>query len=121
MSNYKQTTVAGESWVRAKRIVIENPLSEDSTVKFIEEKVVVLEDGTVSTPCGALSISVDSNNMTEEVEIIDPISNEPAGTSISFGEIHAIIFSTYMKLANERDAPPPEVIDPIDEETGGSA
>lgn len=120
MSNYKQTTVAGESWVRAKRIVIENPLSEDNTVKFIEEKVVVLEDGTVTTPYGVLNISVDNNNMTEEIEILDPISSEPTGTFISYGELHAIIFSTYMKLANERDAQPPEVIDPIDE-TGGVA
>lgn len=122
MSNYKQTTVAGESWVQAKRIVIENPLSEDNTVKFIEEKVVVLEDGTVTTPYGVLNISVDNNNniMTEEIEILDPISNEPTGTFISYGELHAIIFSTYMKLVNERDAQPPDAIDPIDG-TGGVA
>ncbi len=43
--NYQYTAVTGESWLRSKRIVIDNPLNALPVAKFVEEKVVNIAGG----------------------------------------------------------------------------
>lgn len=124
MSNYQQTTIVGESWLRAKRIVIENPYNDANTVKFVEEKVFQLGDKVLTEQSDTLNILVDSEEkMLEQVDIIDPSTGEPTGQTITFQEIYAILFSAYIEEAMKRDAPPVEETteDPTDENAGGTA
>ena len=44
---YNHSTVNGDSWQRASRIVIENTLNTLPVMQFVEEMVTVLSDGTV--------------------------------------------------------------------------
>ena len=44
-TNYQYTAVTGESWLRAKRIVIDNPLNGLPVAKFVEERVVNIAGG----------------------------------------------------------------------------
>ncbi len=108
---YKQTSVTGESWVRAKRIVIENVLNEDNAIKFVEEKVTNLDGDNTSQDLGVLDNKVGDVDMSTEIPVIDPETGEPTGTSITYGELHAFIFSVYMALVNERDSTEEETVD----------
>jgi len=118
-NNYRQTEVAGESWVRAKRIVIEHPLSDAIRVKFVEEKVVVLGESHLAQDEGILELTLDQKDMGEVIDVIDPITREPLGQQVTFGALYAAIFSAYLQAAEKRDNPEPEEViveDPIAEQ-----
>lgn len=116
--NYQHSTVAGESWVRAKRIVIENELGKSPKIKFVEEKVVNTDNGDkFSKDKGVLDVNATDELMTEMVEIKDPVTGEPTGESVSFGHIYTLLKSTYLHFSHLRDnPPPPPTPEPITEE-----
>lgn len=109
-NNYRQTEVAGESWVRAKRIVIEHPLGGAIRVKFVEEKVVVLGESHLAQDEGILELTIDQEGMHKTIDVIDPITREPLGQQVTFGALYAAIFSAYLQAAEERDGPEPEEV-----------
>lgn len=107
MSKYNQTNIVGESWLRAKRIVIDNPYNAPKNVKFVEEKVFQLADKVLTEQSDVLNIKIATEEeMLESIDIIDPTTNEPTGQTITYQELYAIIFSAYLKQAKLRDEPP---------------
>jgi len=105
MSNYNQTSVDGESWIRARRVVIENPVFGDKRVRFIEEKAYVLDGKVVSEPYGSIDIVVDgAEDMLDEIDIIDPATGELTGYTMTFQELYAILYSAYIDRVKDRDS-----------------
>lgn len=105
MSNYKQTSVVGESWVRASRVLIENPLGAPSVIRFVEDTVLNLQDGSnVTTAASSVVMeSLKDDNKTESFNLLNPATGEVTGTS-TYEEVYAMLHSLYMHLANKRDA-----------------
>lgn len=124
MSNYQQTSITGESWLRAKKIVIENPVNKTKRVRFFEEKVFAVNGSTLAEDSDILDVVIaDENDLAEELEIIDPETGETTGNRITYGDFYAILFSAYMKKALERDSKPEPIDDqetesPGDKESG---
>lgn len=85
MSDYKESTVAGTSWQRCVRVVIENPYGAGPSINFVEEKAVNLGDGVLTNLCGNVSTQFDAQN-AEHVAIYTALNN------------------LYMALAQARDA-----------------
>lgn len=108
MSNYQQTTVSGESWVRAKRIVIENPLGEISEVKFVEEKIVNADSTVFKKDLGVLNVESTDDNMSQEIPILDPSTGETTTQVVTYAEVYNILKSAYLHFAGLRDNPPVE-------------
>ncbi|WP_289100942.1 hypothetical protein [uncultured Marinobacter sp.] len=105
--DYKYTAVTGESWVRTKRIVIDNGLNELPVLKFVEERIVNIAGGEqYSRDIGTLEIPATESWMDHEIPILDPVTVEPTGGSITFGEAYNIVKSAYLHFANLRDNPP---------------
>ena len=100
MSNYKQTTVSGETWQRAARVVVENPLNATPSILIVEEEAIVLGDKTITNVCGNLSCAFDPE---ATFPAIDPATDEPVGRDITHGEVYALLNSLYMDLAKKRD------------------
>jgi len=104
MINYQQTTVAGESWIRAKQIVIHNPYAETQSATFLEEKVVNLSDGTVlKNDYSGLSEIFDANNATETFDLLNPETGTVIG-SATYQDVYVMLHSLYYHAAIKRDA-----------------
>lgn len=118
-TNYQYTAVTGESWLRAKRIVIENPLNGIPTAKFVEERVVNIAEGEqYFRDQGVLEVTTSEANITNEIPLLDPETGEPTGQVVTYGEVYALLFSAYIHFADLRDNPPePEPVEePLPEE-----
>lgn len=104
---YKYTPVTGESWLRAKRIVIDNNLDQWPTLKFVEESVMNnISDGNLyKRDEGVLVVQSSVETMTEIIPILDPTTGVDTGTTVSFGEAYAILKSAYIYYAKKRDTP----------------
>jgi hypothetical protein len=63
MPEYNESTLAGSSWQRACKVVIDNPIGSTSNLSITEEKVYQLGYSVIRESLGAgLSVTFDSNN-----------------------------------------------------------
>lgn len=118
-TNYQYTAVTGESWLRAKRIVIDNPLNGIPVAKFVEERVVNLAGGEqYFRDQGVLEGQLTVGQMGHEIPLLDPETGEPTGQVVTYGEAYIMLFSAYIHFADLRDNPPEAepVEEPLPEE-----
>lgn len=118
-TKYQRSDVAGEEWMRAKRVVFENPPEADFMVRFAEERAVALADGTIMTHgLGVLEDSRPQDQLDEPFELVDPATGEGSGSFMTYAQLHAALYSLYLKVSNEHHNPgqmnevpeePPEV------------
>ena len=81
MSNYRETTIAGTSWVRCSSIIIQNDLGETPTVVFSEQKVINLDGAQqVVQPKGSLRLGFEP---TALVSLVDPATNLQTGETVT--------------------------------------
>jgi hypothetical protein len=103
--NYKESTVSGQAWQRAKVIQIWNEYGQAPRVEFIEEKVISLGDNEViKQPTGSVGKTIE--DFTETIQIINPETGADTGTTMTIEQVYAAIFSLYLKLAQNRDNQP---------------
>lgn len=107
--NYKQTAVAGTSWIRCSAIHISNPLedSENANIStlgpsavFTEQKVIAMEGTDITIPAGTCSKTF---NPMETITIVNPETGQPTGNTITHAELYVILYSLYLQTAQERD------------------
>lgn len=111
MANYKETNLAGVSWVRCKNITITNPIAgavESGSLKpliptayFKEEKVISI-DGIQNTI--DVGICYKSFNPTDVINLRNPETGELIGTTATHEELYVLLYSLYLQTAEERDA-----------------
>ena len=103
MADYKESTIAGTKYTRAKRINIENPKDALPYVVFLEEDVFNLGDGqSYTNDSGNLFLNFDDPSM--EIPIRNPADWSLTGQTATLGELDVLIASLYWKLASDRDA-----------------
>lgn len=123
-TEYQHTHVTGESWLRAKRIVIDNPLGELPSAKFVEERIVNIAGGDqFRRDAGVLEAPATPDAMEEVIPLVNPATGELTGESVTYGQAQAVLHSAYLHFADLRDNPPePDLIDdgaddePVEEE-----
>lgn len=104
---YKYSTVSGESWLRSKRIIIDNALDQWPTLKFVEERVLNVNTAEkFKRDEGVLNVQSSNETMAEIIPILDPTSGTDTGKTVSFAEAYAILKSAYIYYAKKRDNPP---------------
>lgn len=104
MTTYNQKTIDGESWERARRIVFENPLDSAKSVKFVEERVIRSGGRDIKEPIGLKEFKLTSAEDYEKTfNVIDPTTGVLTGETLSYGDLHQIIFSLYIQLKKEED------------------
>jgi len=109
MNRYKQTSITGESYVRADQVAIKNPLGGNPTVTFTEEQVINIEDSVstraISNVQETLIYQGENANITEKVQVINPVTlEEVEGATMTYGELVGAIYSMYYHLAKKRNA-----------------
>lgn len=100
MPDYKQKTVAGQSWQRACRIIIENPANGTPSIKFIEETAINIDGEVITLPVSSVGVALD---VASPFPALDPATNQLIGRDITPGEVYAVLYSLYMDLAGKRD------------------
>lgn len=107
--NYKETTLAGVSWVRCKLITITNPLAGTSPLDgqsyvpmadFYEEKVISIDGVQTKVDSGSCQKVFDA---ASAIQILNPLTGEATGGTITHAELYTILFSLYLQTATERD------------------
>lgn len=113
MSNYKESNIAGTVWQRCHEVQIFNPRGAVPSVDFVEERVIVLDDGNeIRQNVGPLKVSFDPARV---VPVLDPQTGLDTGNQVTYAEAYAILYSAYIAAALERDAQNPPPADPIGE------
>lgn len=108
LTKYSQSSITGESWVRAKRIVIDNPNDDSKMIRFIEEMLINIDGRIIAEDLGSLRMDITDEDMGKEITIIDPTTGEPTGQRITYQELYGILFSAYLEQAALRDSQSPD-------------
>jgi hypothetical protein len=102
MADYQESTLTGQAWQRCHQIVIDHRRGVTPTVRFDEERVVALDDGSeVRTPRGTLTLDYDPARL---IPLRDPLSGEPTGETVSYAAAYQLLYSAYLDAALARDA-----------------
>ena len=113
MANYKQTNLAGVSWVRCRNITITNPISGTvdttkigpnnflvPTAYFQEEKVISIDGVQNTIDMGSCQKQF---NPTEVINLRNPETGELTGGTVIHAELYVILYSLYLQTAEARD------------------
>jgi hypothetical protein len=104
MTLYQPSNVVGTKYTRAYRVECQNPLDGQTSITFAEQSVVNLDDGTVITKdLGNLNEVLTEENTTTEFALLNPVTGESTGQSMSYGDIFTALYSLYIDLATNRD------------------
>lgn len=64
--NYNQSSLAGDSWVRAHKVVIHNPYGGTPWLQLMEQKIFLMsnesDQETVTRDCSSLTVTFDPTN-----------------------------------------------------------
>lgn len=104
MANYKETTLAGTSYVRSNRVTIDNGI-DNKGITFEETEVINLSNGeTMNKSAGRVSESFTPENALTEISLINPETGADTGVTMTYQDLYVAVYSLYFKLALERDA-----------------
>lgn len=99
--NYRETTVAGTEYLRCRSVHIINEKDRVPVVAFGQELVTILPGRTVFEGAGELRVDFDPN---KTINVINPLTGEPTGQSMTYGEVYAVLYSAWLQEAQARDA-----------------
>lgn len=99
--NYRESTGAATAWRRANSVTLSNPLNniQAAYVAFGEEDVIQKGDIVVTTPAGGVAVGFDPQG---SFPLLNPTDNSVVG-SVTHQELYAILYSLYIKAAQDRD------------------
>lgn len=91
---------SGVPYQRAYRVVIENQYNKTPRCEFYEEMISDYGKGVMTQKVGSLKIAFDP---AKTYDLLDPDSGSVIG-QFTQGQLYAMLYSIYIKEANERDA-----------------
>lgn len=89
----------GDTWIRANRMVIENPIDRKLRVTFAQEEVINIGERRFFNQIEPASFQVDPSSqeeMTRKIKIINPETGEETDQEVSLIEIYSIMYSLYI-------------------------
>ena len=89
-----QKPVAGEAYIRCPQVVVDNRLGHAPFVTFHRERIIGLDGGaTVTQPMSPREVPYDPAAI---VPVLNPLTGEPTGQSITQGDLYALIYSVFV-------------------------
>ena len=103
MPNYKESILSGSAWVRANRVILDNPYGQIASIRFEEEQIFATSDGdSISKPYGACQEFMTPESASTEFDITHPVTGDVLGKS-TYQEVYVLMSSLYVHLAKKRD------------------
>lgn len=105
MSDYRQKTIEGQSWVRSPRFYGENPITGGTpSITYQEEEAISLGEGDVITRAmGSITQPFVPENYNETFPLLDPQTGAVIGEA-TFQQLFIMLHSHYYHTAGKRDA-----------------
>ena len=111
--DYNPATVIGDEWTRTYQIVIDNRLNAVPAVTFFEERALLTDSGdTRHWAIGQCHLPYDE---ATALPILDPLSGEETGGTITLAAFYGLVYSAYRYAAAQRDAAGQAPLAPIEE------
>ena len=109
MTNYVQTQDAGDIYVRAKSIILNNPKDGINSVTFSREQIVNLKDGNyIPSDLSAIVGNFDDDELTKTLTLYHPLTMEKLGEK-NIGELaqqlEIWLFSYMVELDKRQQQP----------------
>ena len=101
MTNYRENTITGSSYQRAKTVILQNLRDQIPSAEFVEEIVYTLGDNIIQKDVGSLFIEMTDPNYTFQIK--NPLTGEDTDQHGTYGQIFALIYSVYWDAATKRD------------------
>lgn len=101
MPNYKETTVSGNSYTRAHRVIINNKYQATPTISFQEEEVLNVNGQVIQQQ--KESVNESFTDPSAVFPLVDPTTGASLGDS-TYGQVYVLLHSLYLHLAARRDA-----------------
>ena len=110
MTNYVQTQDAGDIYVRAKSIILNNPKDGVKSVTFSREQIVNLKDGNfIPSDLSAIVGNFDNDELEKTLTLYHPLTMEKLGEK-NIGELaqqlEIWLFSYMVELDKRQQQPP---------------
>ena len=110
MTNYVQTQDAGDIYVRAKSIILNNPKDGVKSVTFSREQIVNLKDGNfIPSDLSAIVGNFDDDELSKTLTLYHPLTMEKLGEK-NIGELaqqlEIWLFSYMVELDKHQQQPP---------------
>ena len=83
----------GESYTRCNQIIIDNRRGKAPSVTFGQESIVTSGAQALHIPMSSARTDFDP---TAEIAIIDPMTGEPTGATLTHEEFFGLIYSAYI-------------------------
>lgn len=109
MSNYNQTSVAGNIWTRCSSVHIVNNYGATPQIIFGEQQLIELDNLPPIATNGGTSCFTEFDP-TVEIVILDPATGNPTGQTVTQQQLYDILYSLYIATAQARDNSPASVI-----------
>lgn len=103
MANYKQTTISGSSYQRARLISITNEYNSNNSITFVEEVINFIGDQHVHTDVSQIKEILTPDNALTQFNLLNPQDDSIIGIA-TYQDLYVLLYSLYMKLAADRDA-----------------
>lgn len=101
MPDYKESSVAGTQWQRCHGVYLQNTYGQTPLITLREEQVTAIGDQTFFKDMGQMQFPFEQG---ATIPLLNPLTGQPTGGTITMGEVYAIMWSLYMQKAAERDA-----------------
>jgi len=101
MANYKQATLAAQTWQRAKQVHINNAYGVTPVITFQEEQVIDINGKLNFQDLGVIAKDLSSPSTT--FDLISPVDGTVLGTA-TYQDVYVILSSLYLDLAKQRDS-----------------
>lgn len=109
MPNYKETTISGSEYQRARLITITNEHNSNNSITFVEEKITFIGSDHFHTDVSQITETLTLENGSTSFNLLNPVDDSVIGTA-TYQELYVILYSLYMKLAADRDAQVPYTV-----------
>ena len=103
MADYKESTVTGRQsqHQRCYQITVSNPYDSVPSVRFDEEILLNLPDGSkINKQIGGITVQFEPDKV---ISVRNPATWDLTGQNVTFGQVYAILASAYWQAALERD------------------
>jgi hypothetical protein len=104
MADYKESTIAGTSWTRARGVYFENPLEATPGALIREEEILNLGERRIAQPAGEMNITMDETEMAAMIPMRNPADGELTGDFMPVATVYQAIYSWYWMKGLQRDA-----------------
>lgn len=102
MANYKEASLTGAEWTRCCEIHMANPYNATPVITFKEQRISELSNGQVFTARGDNLVA--EFDPATAVDVLDPTTGISTGTTVTYADIYALLYSAYIAQAQARDA-----------------